>query len=173
MPTGDRIFASPLAKKLAAERGIDLAALNGTGPLSRIIAADVEEYVEPGMHAKCADPQDVLPSNLHALAPQPLVWLRLGLHRWPEALISRTWRPRRSARSLRRSCLNRSRRSLTTTCRSIAKWMRCSGTHIFDASCGPAAADTHSRSAVSCAALARRSTPQVATSTRFRSTTSS
>ena len=45
--------------------------------------------------------------------------------------------------------------------------------HIFDASCGPAAADTHSRSALSCAALARRSTPQVATSTRFRSTTSS
>jgi pyruvate dehydrogenase E2 component (dihydrolipoamide acetyltransferase) len=41
------VFASPLAKKLASERGIELAAIRGTGPHNRIIAADVEEYV-PG-----------------------------------------------------------------------------------------------------------------------------
>jgi hypothetical protein len=44
---GTRIFASPLAKKLASAKGIDLAAVRGTGPHNRIIAADVEEFV-PG-----------------------------------------------------------------------------------------------------------------------------
>ncbi|MBY4636701.1 pyruvate dehydrogenase complex dihydrolipoamide acetyltransferase [Sphingopyxis sp. XHP0097] len=39
---GDRIKASPLAKRLAAERGIDLAALTGSGPGGRIVKADLE-----------------------------------------------------------------------------------------------------------------------------------
>ena len=37
-----RIFASPLARRLAAERGLDLASLKGSGPHGRIIRADVE-----------------------------------------------------------------------------------------------------------------------------------
>ncbi len=37
-----RIFASPLARRLAAERGLDLASLTGSGPHGRIIRADVE-----------------------------------------------------------------------------------------------------------------------------------
>jgi pyruvate dehydrogenase E2 component (dihydrolipoyllysine-residue acetyltransferase) len=37
-----RIKASPLARRLARERGIDLAALHGTGPEGRIVAEDVE-----------------------------------------------------------------------------------------------------------------------------------
>jgi len=39
---GDRILVSPLAKRLAAEKGVDLSTLNGTGPNGRIIKADVE-----------------------------------------------------------------------------------------------------------------------------------
>lgn len=39
---GTRIFASPLARRLAGERGIDLAALSGSGPHGRIVKADVE-----------------------------------------------------------------------------------------------------------------------------------
>ena len=39
---GDRIKASPLARRLAAERGMDLAALTGSGPSGRIVRADVE-----------------------------------------------------------------------------------------------------------------------------------
>lgn len=39
---GDRIFASPLARKVAEERGIDLASIRGSGPSGRIIRADVE-----------------------------------------------------------------------------------------------------------------------------------
>jgi pyruvate dehydrogenase E2 component (dihydrolipoamide acetyltransferase) len=41
-PTGGRVKASPLARRIARERGIDLAALRGTGPEGRIVAEDVE-----------------------------------------------------------------------------------------------------------------------------------
>ena len=40
--SGDRIKASPLAKRIAAERGIDLARLSGTGPNGRIVKADLD-----------------------------------------------------------------------------------------------------------------------------------
>jgi pyruvate dehydrogenase E2 component (dihydrolipoamide acetyltransferase) len=39
---GVRIFASPLARRLAAERGLDLAKVKGSGPHGRIVKADVE-----------------------------------------------------------------------------------------------------------------------------------
>ncbi len=39
---GGRIFASPLARRIAAEKGLDLATLSGSGPHGRIIKADVE-----------------------------------------------------------------------------------------------------------------------------------
>ena len=41
MDAGDRVFASPLARRLAQERGITLAHVRGTGPNGRIIADDV------------------------------------------------------------------------------------------------------------------------------------
>ena len=40
--TGDRVLASPLARKLAAELGVDLAAVTGSGPAGRIVRADIE-----------------------------------------------------------------------------------------------------------------------------------
>ena len=39
---GERVKASPLARRIASERGIDLSALSGSGPGGRIIKADVE-----------------------------------------------------------------------------------------------------------------------------------
>jgi len=39
---GGRVKASPLARRLAKEQGIDLASLRGTGPEGRIVAEDVE-----------------------------------------------------------------------------------------------------------------------------------
>ncbi len=39
---GDRIKASPLARRIARERGVDLTAISGTGPDGRIIAEDVD-----------------------------------------------------------------------------------------------------------------------------------
>jgi pyruvate dehydrogenase E2 component (dihydrolipoyllysine-residue acetyltransferase) len=41
-PGGERIKASPLARRIAGERGIDLAELSGSGPGGRIVKADVE-----------------------------------------------------------------------------------------------------------------------------------
>lgn len=43
--TGDRVFASPLAKKLADEKGIDISSVRGTGDQGRIVKRDVEHYV--------------------------------------------------------------------------------------------------------------------------------
>ena len=42
-PKGDRIFASPLAKRLAANAGINLSTVKGTGPRGRIVKADIEK----------------------------------------------------------------------------------------------------------------------------------
>ncbi|MEM6584646.1 MAG: 2-oxo acid dehydrogenase subunit E2 [Pseudomonadota bacterium] len=42
---GDRVIASPLAKRIAADKGIDLAEVTGTGPAGRVIERDVENFV--------------------------------------------------------------------------------------------------------------------------------
>ena len=44
---GARVFASPLARRLAAQKGVDIAAIKGTGPHGRIVKADVEA-AQPG-----------------------------------------------------------------------------------------------------------------------------
>jgi len=44
---GERLFASPLAKRIAKDKGIDLSALAGSGPHGRIVKADVEN-AKPG-----------------------------------------------------------------------------------------------------------------------------
>ncbi|XP_041657901.1 dihydrolipoyllysine-residue acetyltransferase component of pyruvate dehydrogenase complex, mitochondrial [Cheilinus undulatus] len=46
-PRKGRVFASPLAKKLAAEKGIDLAQVSGTGPDGRITRKDIDSFVPP------------------------------------------------------------------------------------------------------------------------------
>ena len=54
VPSANRIFASPLARRIAGDNGIDLAALIGTGPHGRIIRADVEDAVARGVTAPAA-----------------------------------------------------------------------------------------------------------------------
>lgn len=44
----DRVFASPLARKIAEEAGVDLGRLQGSGPAGRIIRKDVEEAIAGG-----------------------------------------------------------------------------------------------------------------------------
>ncbi|XP_047315659.1 dihydrolipoyllysine-residue acetyltransferase component 3 of pyruvate dehydrogenase complex, mitochondrial-like [Impatiens glandulifera] len=44
-PTDGRIFASPLARKLAEDNNVDLSSIKGTGPDGHIIKADIEEYL--------------------------------------------------------------------------------------------------------------------------------
>nr|MBA2294697.1 2-oxo acid dehydrogenase subunit E2 [Actinomycetota bacterium] len=53
---GERIKASPLARRIARERGLDLAALAGTGPEGRVIAEDVEKAGDGAAPAAYAAP---------------------------------------------------------------------------------------------------------------------
>ena len=46
---GQRIFASPLARRLAAEAGLDLAAIAGSGPHGRIVKLDIERAIKEGV----------------------------------------------------------------------------------------------------------------------------
>ncbi|MCR9235565.1 MAG: pyruvate dehydrogenase complex dihydrolipoamide acetyltransferase [Alphaproteobacteria bacterium] len=46
--SGDRVFSSPLARRLAKESGIDIAAVKGSGPRNRVIKRDVEEAIASG-----------------------------------------------------------------------------------------------------------------------------
>jgi pyruvate dehydrogenase E2 component (dihydrolipoamide acetyltransferase) len=48
---GKRIFASPLARRIAQQKGVDLAALAGSGPRGRIVKSDVEG-TKPGAAAR-------------------------------------------------------------------------------------------------------------------------
>ena len=42
---GERIFASPLARRIAADKGLDLSGISGSGPKGRIVKADVENAI--------------------------------------------------------------------------------------------------------------------------------
>ncbi len=58
---GDRVFASPLARRMAKQAGIDLGALKGSGPNGRIVKADIETAQQKGPTAAPA-PTAALPS---------------------------------------------------------------------------------------------------------------
>jgi pyruvate dehydrogenase E2 component (dihydrolipoamide acetyltransferase) len=64
---GKRVFASPLARRIAADKGIDLAGVQGSGPKGRIVKADLEG-ARPA--AKAAAPAPA-PSAAPAAAPMP------------------------------------------------------------------------------------------------------
>jgi len=46
--SGDRVFASPLARRLAKEAGIDIAKVTGSGPHGRVVQADIEAARQGG-----------------------------------------------------------------------------------------------------------------------------
>jgi len=56
-----RIKASPLARRLAKQKGINLAAIQGTGPGGRIIKADIERAARRGINLGGAQAQTVAP----------------------------------------------------------------------------------------------------------------
>ena len=53
--SGDRVFASPLARRIAADKGLDLNAIKGSGPKGRIVKADVEN-AQPGASPAASQP---------------------------------------------------------------------------------------------------------------------
>ncbi|GAB3780451.1 pyruvate dehydrogenase complex dihydrolipoamide acetyltransferase [Spirosoma horti] len=64
-----RVKASPLAKRIAEEKGINLAQVQGSGPEGRIVKSDVESFV-PGKAAPAAQPATPA-AQPAAPAPQP------------------------------------------------------------------------------------------------------
>ncbi len=48
MAPGSRVIASPYAKKLAADAGVSLQGVAGSGPAGRIVAADVQNFLASG-----------------------------------------------------------------------------------------------------------------------------
>ena len=65
---GERVFASPLARRIAKESGVDIAAVKGTGPHGRVVQRDVEAALASG-GAKNAAPKAEAAS---ATAPKPM-----------------------------------------------------------------------------------------------------
>jgi pyruvate dehydrogenase E2 component (dihydrolipoamide acetyltransferase) len=61
-----RIFASPLVRKIAHERGIDLATIAGTGPNGRIVRRDIERLGPPE-----AQPRPASPAPAAVIEPVP------------------------------------------------------------------------------------------------------
>ena len=64
-----RVFASPLARRIAAERGLDLGAMKGSGPGGRIVKADVESAQPKPPAAAAPAPAAPAPSRTAAAAP--------------------------------------------------------------------------------------------------------
>ncbi|KPM32577.1 Dihydrolipoamide acetyltransferase component of pyruvate dehydrogenase complex [Croceitalea dokdonensis DOKDO 023] len=69
---GSRIYASPLAKKIAADKGIDLATVKGSGDNGRIVKRDVENY-QPAATATAPAQTAAATSAIAAPAPAPVV----------------------------------------------------------------------------------------------------
>lgn len=59
---GDRIFASPLARRIAANNGIDLSTVQGSGPGGRIVRNDVADLIKPTRTAPTIPPSSPEPS---------------------------------------------------------------------------------------------------------------
>jgi pyruvate dehydrogenase E2 component (dihydrolipoamide acetyltransferase) len=69
-PSGQRIFASPLARRIATEKGIDLAAIKGSGPNGRIVKADVEK-AKPAAAPAAAPPSKAPPAPAQPIVAAP------------------------------------------------------------------------------------------------------
>ncbi|MEQ1539431.1 MAG: pyruvate dehydrogenase complex dihydrolipoamide acetyltransferase [Sphingorhabdus sp.] len=70
--SGDRVIASPLAKRIAADKGIDLTGLTGTGPNGRIVKADVEGAKTGSAPAAVAATTAVAAAAAAAPTPTPV-----------------------------------------------------------------------------------------------------
>ena len=69
--SGERIFASPLARRMAEKAGLDLAAIQGTGPRGRIVKADIESVLS-GATVQTAQPPQAAPAETAAPLPTTL-----------------------------------------------------------------------------------------------------
>ncbi len=72
-PTGDKILASPLARKLATDLGVDLRSVQGSGPGGRIVERDVKAATGSPAPAPAPSPPAADIPRADASLPHPLV----------------------------------------------------------------------------------------------------
>ena len=68
---GGRVKASPLARRIAGEKGIDLSAVTGSGPNGRIVRADVDNAKPAAAASPAQAKSDAAPAAAAAPAPAP------------------------------------------------------------------------------------------------------
>ncbi len=72
----ERVFASPLARRLAQQKGVDLASLKGSGPHGRILASDIDA-AKPGVAPVLS--REAVPAEVAAAAPPAKSLESLGI----------------------------------------------------------------------------------------------
>jgi pyruvate dehydrogenase E2 component (dihydrolipoamide acetyltransferase) len=77
----DRIKASPLAKKIAAEKGIDISKLSGTGDGGRVIKKDVDEYTPGAAKTESAPVMNFVATTTESHTDVPLTQMRKTIAR--------------------------------------------------------------------------------------------
>ncbi|TDE40332.1 pyruvate dehydrogenase complex dihydrolipoamide acetyltransferase [Antarcticimicrobium sediminis] len=68
---GERVFASPLARRIAADKGLDLSQITGSGPHGRIVKADVQSASAAPKAATAAAPAPQASASAPTLATGP------------------------------------------------------------------------------------------------------
>ncbi|MGR3809270.1 2-oxo acid dehydrogenase subunit E2 [Jiulongibacter sp. NS-SX5] len=79
--TDGRILASPLAKRLAEEKGIDIATVSGTGEGGRIIKADIDNYTPPAAPAAAPAAGMAMPMGTESSEEIKLTQMRKAIAR--------------------------------------------------------------------------------------------
>ncbi len=69
----ERIFVSPLARRMAQQAGIDLSGLRGSGPNGRIVKADIEAAMKGARPAPAAAPAPTAAPAARPPAPAPVI----------------------------------------------------------------------------------------------------
>ena len=72
---GERVKASPIARRMARDKGLDLSSLSGTGPGGRIVKADVEGATAPTPDARRPTPETPTPDTQTGKGSSELVEL--------------------------------------------------------------------------------------------------
>ena len=78
---GERVFASPIVRKLAREAGIDLALVPGSGPHGRIVRKDYDAFVASGGAAKAAPAAATAPQSASGFSEIPHSSMRKAIAR--------------------------------------------------------------------------------------------
>ena len=68
VPPKGKIFASPRARRLAKESGVDLSAVTGTGPRGRVVSQDVGKYIKEGKPPVAIARPEVTPGQVIKLS---------------------------------------------------------------------------------------------------------